>query len=508
MTEAILELRGISKTYPGVTALEDVSLRLRRGEIVGLIGENGAGKSTLMKVLGGVAAPSEGRIVIDGVEHGALTVSQATKAGIAFVHQELNLFENLDVAANVFIGREVLRRGPMRLVDRGALTRKTEPLLKRLGADFGPDAMVADLSIAQRQLVEIAKALSIEARVIIMDEPTSSLTLSEADRLLSLMADLRAAGVSIIYISHRLKEIKTCADRVICLRDGRIVGELAKKEIDHAVMIRLMIGRDLKALYVPPKTTPREDGLEVVDFTTAAFPQASITLKARYREILGIAGLVGSGRTAFAHALFGVDPVVAGRVVLDGEPIRIPKPAAAIEKGIFLVPEDRKRAGLVLDMSVTENVSLADLRSHSHMLLIDRASETRTAREQRASLRIKTPDCETLAVALSGGNQQKIVLAKWLSMRPKVIVFDEPTRGIDVGAKNEIYDLMRALADNDVAIIMISSDMEEVIGVSDRIAVMHEGHISGVLERNEFSEYNVLELAVGHAIDHSRGQAG
>ena len=499
--DVLLELIGITKVYPGVTALKDVSLTVRRGEVLGLVGENGAGKSTLMKVLGGVVAPTVGTIRIDGRDHAAMTINDAARAGIAFVHQELNLFENLDVAANVFIGREPRKGGPLRLVDERRLHRQVEPLLQRLGVDFAPDAPVAELSIAQRQMVEIAKALSIDARVIIMDEPTSSLTLTETERLLRVIADLKARGVSIIYISHRLNEIKSCADRVVCLRDGRTVGELARDEISHAAMIRLMIGRDLRSLYIPPGTAPADGGCEVAQVVTPAFPDRPVSLTVRRGEILGLAGLIGSGRTTLARTMFGADRLLGGEIRLDGKPLRIGSPREAIGHGIYLVPEDRKRSGLVLDMPIRENVSLASLRSHARMMLVSRASEQRAAEAQRKSLSIKAPSVDVDAATLSGGNQQKVVLGKWLSMNPRVVIFDEPTRGIDVGAKTEIYQLMRVLADRGVAILMISSDMEEVIGVSDRIAVMHEGAISGSLDRPAFSEHNVLQLAVGNRIN-------
>ncbi len=501
MSKILLELSGITKTYPGVTALDDVGLRVYRGEVLGLIGENGAGKSTLMKIIGGVASPSAGVIRIDGRDHATMTVNEATRAGIAFVHQELNLFENLDVAANVFIGREMLTGGPLRLVANRTLHERVKPLLQRLGADFEPDSGVDALSIAQRQLVEIAKALSIDARVIIMDEPTSSLTLSETERLLQVIADLKAHGVTVIYITHRLGEVVTCADRVVVLRDGRTVGELAGGDINHAAMIRLMIGRDLKSLYIPPKSAPRDGGCDLIDVATMAFPDRTLSLSVRHGEILGLAGLVGAGRTSLARTVFGIDRLLRGEIRLDGKRVKIRSPRHAIRLGVYLVPEDRKRSGLVLDMPIRENITLANLMHHARLLLIDRRSEAKTARAQISSMSIKAPSADTLVVTLSGGNQQKVVLGKWLSMQPRVVIFDEPTRGIDVGAKNEIYQLMRGLADSGVAILMISSDMEEVIGVSDRVAVMHEGRLSGVLERAQFSEYNVLRLAIGQPLE-------
>ncbi len=494
---ALLELDGICKTYPGVRALDGVSLTLNAGEVLGLIGENGAGKSTLMKVLGGIVPPSAGHIRLNGRIYDRLTVAEAQAEGIAFVHQELNLFDNLDVAANILFGREPLKGGPLRLLDRRAAAARVEPLLRRLGADFGPNTPVAELSIAQRQLVEIAKALAVNARIIILDEPTSSLTLAETARLLTIVGELRAGGTALIYISHRLGEIIDCADRVVCLRDGRLAGALPREEITHANMIRLMIGRDLRALYTPPARPPDEGGLDVKGLVTAAFPHKEVDLRIRPGEIVGLAGLVGAGRTSLARTLFGIDPTLGGEILLDGRPVRVASPRDAVAVGIYLVPEDRKKDGLVLDMPIAENITLADLPRYARAGLVDRGEERRAAETQGKTLRIKAPGVEVTAGTLSGGNQQKVVLGKWLSMAPRVILLDEPTRGIDVGAKGEIYALMRQLADQGVAILMISSDMEEVIGVSDRIVVMHEGRISGALQRDAFSEKAVLRLAIG-----------
>ncbi len=496
-TEPFLRLDGISKTYPGVTALDRVSLQVRPGEVIGLVGENGAGKSTLMKILGGVAAPSSGAIHVDGVRFDALTVAGAIAARIAFVHQELNLFDNLDAAANAFIGREPLYGGFLKLVDRKKLHAMARPCLDALGVDFAPDTLVAELSIAQRQLLEIAKALSLNSRLLILDEPTSSLTLAETDRLMQVIAGLKAQGVSIIFISHRLNELTECADRVIVLRDGTVVGELAKHQISHAAMIRMMIGRDLKALYLPPAAPPGAPMLDIADARTEAYPAHPVSLSLRRGEILGMAGLIGAGRTELARALFGIDRLLGGTLILDGEAVNFRTPRDAIAHGVFLVPEDRKRCGLLLDDSICENILLPNLPQYSAGGMVQERRAVDNAEAQKQRLGIRAPNVQVDAGALSGGNQQKVVLAKWLSKNPRVLICDEPTRGVDVGAKSEIYRMLRDLADAGVAILMISSDMEEVIGVSDRIAVMHEGAISGFLERADFSEQKILRLAVG-----------
>jgi ribose transport system ATP-binding protein len=498
MADPFLELVRITKTYPGVVALHDVSLSVSKGEVIGLIGENGAGKSTLMRILGGVTAPTEGLLRIDGAERLALTVPEAIGAGIAFVHQELNLFDNLDVAANVFIGREPLYGGPLKLIDRKVLHARVQPLLDRLGVDFGPATPVSALSLAQMQLLEIVKALSLDARLVIMDEPTSSLTITETERLMTIIAELKGQGVSVIFISHRLNEVEECADRVVVLRDGVTAGKLSREEISHDRMIRMMIGRDLKSLYIAPAVAPGANRLEIAELRTSTYPGRSVSLGVRRGEILGLAGLVGSGRTELARTIFGIDRPLGGSLRLDGADASLSSPRQAIDQGVYLIPEDRKKAGLLLDFSIAENISLPDLRSYSRSSIILTGPELLNAERQREKLRIRSLDVTSPVATLSGGNQQKVVLARWLSMQPRVIIFDEPTRGIDVGAKNEIYELMRGLADSGVAILMISSDMEEVIGVSDRIAVMHEGSISGFLERPMFSEQNVLQLAVGN----------
>ncbi|MEQ1769686.1 MAG: sugar ABC transporter ATP-binding protein [Devosia sp.] len=495
--EPFLRLSGIRKAYPGVTALADFHMDVRPGEVIGLVGENGAGKSTMMKILGGVTAPDTGTIEIDGVACNALTVAGSIRAGIAFVHQELNLFSNLDVAANVYIGREPRKYGPLRLVDTQKLNATVQPYLDLLGANFSPSTPVSHLSLAQQQLVEIAKALSFDSRLLILDEPTSSLPLAETDKLLAVIKDLRARGISVIFISHRLHEIVEACDRVIVLRDGRLVGTLEGEAITHDTMVKLMVGRDLKVAYAPPAKPRGAVAISIKDARTSTYPQRAVNLDLYSGEILGFAGLVGAGRTELARALFGIDRLHGGHIQLDGQAVQFSSAAQAVAAGIFLVPEDRKGSGLLLDLPIAQNITLPNLQAYSTNSLVSPTAERGQGEQSRRDLDIRTADVGARTGSLSGGNQQKVVLAKWLAMKPRVMIFDEPTRGIDVGAKSEIYRLMRQLADNDVAVLMISSDMEEVIGVSDRVAVMHEGEISGILDRNQANEENILRLAVG-----------
>jgi len=492
-----LKLSGVRKTYPGVVALAGFDMTVAPGEVIGIVGENGAGKSTLMKILGGVTKPDSGTVEIDGAAHDGLTVGSSMRAGIAFVHQELNLFDNLDVAANVFIGREPRTGGLLNLVDEKKMRADVAPYLKRLGASFAPDTPVSRLSLAQQQMVEIAKALTMNARLVILDEPTSSLPLSETEKLLEVIAGLKAEGIAVLFISHRLAEIEAACDRVIVLRDGVLVGTLDKAEISHDRLVKLMIGRDLKVAYAAPKAARGSAMLTARGIRTAAYPSHDVDLDLHTGEILGLAGLVGSGRTELARVLFGIDERFAGHVTLDGAAVALRTASDAVERGIFLVPEDRKGAGILLDLSIAENISLPNLSAYAPGGLVASGKEREQAEQSRRDLGIKAPTVLTRTGSLSGGNQQKVVLAKWLAMQPRVLIFDEPTRGIDVGAKAEIYRLMRGLADAGVAVLMISSDMEEVIGVSDRIAVMHEGRISGFLERADFTEENVLTLAIG-----------
>src|SRR2546421_6621341 len=497
MSSPILEMRGIGKRFPGVVALDGVGLEVYRGEAVALIGENGAGKSTLMKILGGVYQPDEGEILVGGQRVVIRSVADAIRLGVGFIHQELNVLDNLDVASNVFLGREPRRFG---LIDRKKMYDEAEVYLRLIGLDAAGRAPLARLSIAQRQLVEIAKALSQEARILIMDEPTSSLTLNETERLLEVVRELRSQGVSVIYISHRLGEVKEVADRVVVLRDGRNAGALAREEISHDRMVKMMVGRDIESFYAAPEGAARETFFEARELRTRRYPQHAVSFDVRRGEILGFAGLVGAGRSELAQAVFGVEPPVGGTLRLGGELLRIRSPRDAISRGIYLVPEDRRRSGLIVEEVIRKNVTLPALwRRYSSAGLVRTEEERRVASDVCKRLNVKAPSIEVRAGNLSGGNQQKVVLAKWLSLDPKLLIFDEPTRGIDVGAKAEIYDLMRRLAEQGVGVLMISSDMEEILGVSDRVAVMHEGRLTGVLEREDCSEEAIMRLAVGHA---------
>jgi ribose transport system ATP-binding protein len=494
----LLELRGITKRFPGVLALSEVSLEIFPGEIVALIGENGAGKSTLLKTLGGVHQPDEGSILIDGRQECIRDVNDAMRFGIGFIHQELNVLENVDVAGNIYLGREPVIGGPLRLIDRRKIHADAERYMKRLGITGVPTTTrLGDLPIAYQQMVEIAKALSMNTRILLMDEPTSSLTLSETETLLKITQDLRAEGVSIIYISHRLSEVKQIADRVVALRDGKNAGGLAKEQISHDNMVKLMVGRDI-AFRNPAATQPGETVLEVRELRTQRYPRRSVSFTLKRGEIVGFAGLVGAGRSEVAQAIFGVDRAVGGQIVMNGKALPPGSPAAAIREGIYLVPEDRRKTGLITSMTIRENITLPALERYSSAGLLNFGRELTESQRLSAELRVKAHTVEQRVRNLSGGNQQKVVLAKWMALDPKLLIFDEPTRGIDVGAKAEIYDLMRKLAESGVAVMMISSDMEEVLGESQRVVVMHEGSIAGFLDRTQCSEEAIMRMAVGH----------
>ena len=491
----MIELAGITKRFPGITALDSVCFSAAKGEVVALVGENGAGKSTLMKIIAGIHLPDAGTIHLDGEPIMLSTPRDARERGIGTIHQELATVDTLDVAANVFLGREPTWAGPLRLVDRKRIHSDAQNVVERVGLSVPTNTPLRSLSTAQKQLVEIARALSQNARLLIMDEPTSSLTLSETERLMRVVADLRSSGVGVVYISHRLTEVERLADRVVVLRDGRNAGELHRGQITRDRMVQLMVGRDLTALPEESGSGSRPVCIEFRNIRTRRYPDHSLSFSVRAGEIVGLAGLIGAGRSEFARALFGIDPH-EGDILLDGRVVKIGSPREAIRRGVYLVPEDRRSAGLLTGTSVRENITLPDLSRFSSAGWIRRRDESVAAESSRSKFKIKTPSIETRVGTLSGGNQQKTVLAKWLSLKPRFVIFDEPTRGIDIGAKAEIYSLMRRLAAMGVAILMISSDMEEILGNSDRVAVMHEGRLTGILDRPECTEAAIMHLAV------------
>ena len=497
MAAPLLQMRGIEKRFGGVHALKGVDFEISAGEVVALAGENGAGKSTLMKILGGVYQPDAGTIRIDDVPVAIHAPSDATKHGISFIHQELNVLDNLDVAANVFLGREPVRGGLLRLIDRKRMHQEASKYLKLLGLEVPTNTILANLPIAHQQMVEIAKALSLDARILIMDEPTSSLTLTETARLLEVVRELRDQQVVVIYISHRLNEIEQIADHVVVLRDGANAGSLERQEINHERMVKMMVGRDLEQFYQSPSAEKVPRYFQVEELHTSRYPNRKVSFEIGKGEIVGLAGLVGAGRTEVAQAIFGVEGALTASIRLGENALSIQSPRDAIRYGIYLVPEDRRIAGLITEMHIRENVTLPSLRRYAQIGLVERARECVNTKEICGKLNVKAPSIEERVINLSGGNQQKVVLAKWLAIDPKVLIFDEPTRGVDVGAKAEIYALMRELAESGVAILMISSDMEEVLHISDRVAVMHEGVLTGILERSECTEENIMRLAVG-----------
>jgi ribose transport system ATP-binding protein len=491
----LLEVRDLRKVFPGVVALDGVAMTLHPAEVLAIVGENGAGKSTLMKILGGLYIPDGGEVRFHGEPVRFTCVNDAIRAGISLIHQELNLAENLSVASNLFLGREKLRFG---IFPDPAQTREAGKLLERVGlAPSLAKVRVGLLAPGQKQLVEIARALSLNSRVLIMDEPTSSLTQKETDRLYAVIDELRASGVSVIYISHRLAEVKRVADRVVVLRDGGNAGELSREEISHDAIVRLMVGRDLKQYYPRTERTPGRVMLEVRDLVYQGGTGHPVSLTIRQGEIVGMAGLVGAGRTELAEAIFGIRPILSGSVLLDGEPLQISHPSEAIAAGLLLVPEDRKLHGLILERSVGFNFSLPNADRISRRSLVNRRAETAFGTELVERMRVRTPGLHQAAGLLSGGNQQKIVLGKWLARKPKLLILDEPTRGVDVGARSEIYAFMDQFARDGMAIWMISSDLEEILGMSDRVLVLHEGCLTGELPRNELSEESVMTLATG-----------
>ncbi|HPO12976.1 MAG TPA: sugar ABC transporter ATP-binding protein [Candidatus Hydrogenedentes bacterium] len=495
MSEYILEMRDVTKRFPGVLALDKAHLKLRPGDVHCLLGENGAGKSTMMKILAGAQPADSGEILIDGTAVQILSPHHAQELGISMIYQEFNLSPYLSVAENIFLGREP-RLGKSPFIDWKRMYNDSREILKRIRVDLDVRRPVNELSVAQQQMVEIAKALSVKAKIIVMDEPSATLTEHELAALFDLIRTLRSDGIGLIYISHRLEEVFEIGDQVTVMRDGQHVATKPVSELNREEIIRMMVGRELTEEYPKEFFTRGEERLRVEGLgREGAFSDVSFSLYTG--EIVSLTGLVGAGRTEVARAIFGADKITAGRIFLDGKPVEVRSPQDAIKYGIGLLTEDRKNQGLVLGMTVRENTTLASLKKLVKRLFINRKEERSVAEQYVRELQIKTPSVEQVVQNLSGGNQQKVVLAKWLFTQSRVLIFDEPTRGIDVGAKAEIFKLMNALIKKGVAILMISSELPEVLGMCDRVLVMHEGRLAGELTREEASQERIMRLATG-----------
>jgi len=493
----LLEIAGISKGFPGVVALDNVQLRVRPGSVLALMGENGAGKSTLMKIIAGIYQPDAGEIRLRGKPIVLETPLQALQAGIAMIHQELNLMPHMSIAENIWIGREQLNG--LHMVDHREMYRCTAALLERLRINLDPQELVGTLSIAERQMVEIAKAVSYDSDVLIMDEPTSAITEKEVAHLFSIIADLRSQGKGIIYITHKMNEVFAIADEVAVFRDGAYIGLQRADSMNGDSLISMMVGRELSQLF-PVRETPIGDLLLSVRDLRLDGVFSGVSFDLHAGEILGIAGLMGSGRTNIAETIFGITPSDGGEIQLDGKAVRISDPHFAIEKGFALLTEDRKLRGLFPCLSVLENMEMVVLSNYAGGGFIQQKALRALCEDMCKKLRVKTPSLEQCIDTLSGGNQQKALLARWLMTNPRVLILDEPTRGIDVGAKAEIYRLISFLASEGMAVIMISSELPEVLGMSDRVMVMHEGELMGTLDRSEATQERVMHLASGHSV--------
>ena len=489
----LLEMSGIVKSFPGVQALRGVNLRVEAGEVLALLGENGAGKSTLMKILGGAQRADAGSVRLDGRGADLASPAAAARAGIAVIHQEFNLVPGLSAVENIFLGRESTRAG---FVARADERRRVRSLFERLGASFDPEVPCRELTTAQQQLVEIAKALAFDARLLVMDEPTAALTAREVDRLFEVIRDLKARGLGIIYISHRLEEITAVADRVVVLRDGGNAGERCVRDVSRGDIIEMMVGREMTEEF---PARPRHPGPVrlVVDGLSRGTAVRGVSFSVRSGEILGLAGLVGAGRTETARLIFGADARDSGSITLDGRALDIRSPRDAIASGIGLLPEDRKHQGLVLRHAVRDNFALPNLDRLSRLGFVDGGREHGEFASYVERLGIRVPHGGQPAVFLSGGNQQKVVLAKWLARRCDVLIFDEPTRGVDAGAKYEIYQILNDLCAQGKAVVMISSELPELIGMADRILVMHEGRLTGeIADARRATQEEIMNLAI------------
>ena len=490
----ILEMRGITKRFPGVLALNKVDLTVYPGQVLALVGENGAGKSTLMKVLSGVHQMDEGEILMEGKPVIISDPLSSQMMGISIIYQELSVLDNMNIAENIFLGRE-MRVGRV-FADKKRMHAEARALLDEVGLDVDTHTMVGELSTAQKQMIEVAKALSFNSKIIIMDEPTSSLTETETDTLFKIIRRLRDKNVAIVFISHKLAEIFAITDEVAILRDGVSAGRMVTAGCSENDIVKAMVGRDVDDLYAKKAAPIGDVVLEVKGLNTKGFLK-DINFQLRAGEILGFAGLVGAGRSEVMRAVFGIDKKESGEIYIKGQKVEIHTPRDALAHGMGFVPEDRKLQGLVLGMSVGKNTTLAALKSVANKAgFINRKKETEMADKFVEALEVKTPSNDQLVKNLSGGNQQKVVIAKWLANNPDILILDEPTRGIDVGAKKEIHQLMSDLANQGVAIIMISSELPEVLGMSDRVVVMHEGRIKGELDRSEADQVSIMKMAV------------
>ena len=492
MSDNILELKHITKLYPGVVALNDVSLEVRRGEILALVGENGAGKSTLIKTCSGAITPTQGEIVINGKSFTGMTPQTSEQNGIGVIYQEFNLVGDLSVAENIFLGRAI-RKGMV--IDLKATERESKKILDSLNIKINPKTLVKTLSVGYQQMVEIAKAVSQNAKLLIMDEPSAPLTSAEVEAMFAIVDKLKAGGVSIIYISHRLDEIFRLADRITILRDGQYVTTLNTDETNKDELVKYMVGRQLTEVY------PKRDEICVKDevifeaVNVSGNGDKNISFKIHRGEVLGLGGLVGAGRTEFAELMFGMRPKTAGKFIFKGKEISPKTPKDAIELGIGLVPEDRKKEGALLGMSIRCNINMPIYQRISKGTVINEKKEEEIAQTYRKEISIKTPTLDQLVKNLSGGNQQKVILAKWLAADSELLIFDEPTRGIDVGAKQEIYTLINHLVEQGKTVLMISSEMEELMGMSDRILILAEGNMTGELNKSEFNQERIMQLA-------------
>jgi rhamnose transport system ATP-binding protein len=492
----VLEARSIRKAFAGVQALKDVSFELRAGEVHALVGENGAGKSTLIKIMTGALEADSGMLTVFGKQLLRNDPSIARALGIAAIYQQPSLFMDLSVAENIAWALETVR--PWQKIDWKARKQRALELLQRAGGTIDPDRLAGSLSMPEQQIVEIAKAIGSDAKILITDEPTAALTDREVENLFAVFGTLRAQGLGIIFISHRLEEISAIADRVTILRDGETIATRNSREVRREELIELMVGRPIASVFPKREVAIGEIALELRNVSSRAAGLHDVSLSVRCGEIVGLAGLIGSGRTQIAETIFGLTPADSGEILASGKSVPIPSPARAIQLGIGYVPEDRREHGIILDMPVAANASLADLSRVSRWGWIDLERENELAQRYIHQLRIKTPSAQTATGELSGGNQQKVALARWLAIEPKILILDEPTQGVDVGSKSEIHSLMVDLAEQGLAIIMISSELPEILGMSDRIVVIHAGRVSGILSRQEATQQKILSLALPH----------